>query len=595
MAGLLRFVTAGSVDDGKSTLMGRLLYDIGSIYEDQLAAIRRASPHTQNVDLALVTDGLRAEREQGITIDVAYRHFATARRRFLIADAPGHEQYTRNMATGASTAELAVLLMDARKGVLEQTRRHSSIAWLLGIHKLAVVVNKMDLVNFDEAVFRRCESDYLKFASSLPGLKTFFFPVCAVDGDNVVARSQRTPWFSGPSLLEFLETVPIKDGETQQLRLPVQNIIRSGEERYYTGQIASGTLRIRDCISVLPSGSLASIASIQIGDRSVESARAPLSVSVVLDREIDVSGGDMIVEPAHLPMVSRRFSAILLWMSDQGLKPGHPYLLKHTSKQVCASVTRLQAVIDPATLDKRAAQSLGANEFGEVEIETHQPLVFDPYQYNRSTGNFIVIDPLQNGTCAAGMIRANLELPGAVPKTVPEAGLTVWFTGLSSAGKSTISRAVYEKLWAAGHKVEWLDGDVIRQHLNKGLGFNKADRDENVRRIGFVAELLTRNGVIALVSAIAPYRGIRDELRLRIGNFIEVFVHAPIEICEQRDLKGIYRRARLGELTGVTGIDDPYEPPFAPEVECRTDTETPAESAANVLAAIRQWLAEHSK
>ncbi len=439
---VLRFVTAGSVDDGKSTLIGRLLYDSGSIYEDQLASISCASGHTQRLDLALVTDGLRAEREQGITIDVAYRHFATARRRFLIADAPGHEQYTRNMATGASTADVAVLLMDARKSVLEQTRRHSSIAWLLGIRKLAVVVNKMDLVNFDQAVFRRCESEYLAFASNLQGAEAFFFPVCAVDGDNVVTRSRRMPWFGGTSLLEFLESVPVDRPEPQAWRFSVQHVLRVGEERHYAGRIASGTLRVGDSIHLLASGSPASIASIRIGDRHVECARAPLSVSVTLDRGIDVSSGDMIATASKPPQISRRFSATLLWVADQRLKAGHPYLLKHTSKQVCATVMRLNGVIDPVTLEQRSAPSLGPNEFGEVEIEAHQPLVFDSYHDNRSTGSFIIVDPLGNGTCAAGMIRANLEPRGSVLPLSRGTGLTVWFTGLSSAGKSTISRAV---------------------------------------------------------------------------------------------------------------------------------------------------------
>ena len=592
---LLRFVTAGSVDDGKSTLIGRLLHDNASILQDQMASLCAASPHNGRLDFALVTDGLRAEREQGITIDVAYRHFATARRRFIIADAPGHEQYTRNMATGASTASLAVILMDSRKGVLPQTRRHAIIAWLLGIRRLAVVVNKMDLVQFDEEAFRAIERDFRAFLAQLPETEATFFPVCSVDGDNVVHRSLRMPWFAGPPLLEHLETVPCGEpDQSDALRLPVQSALRSEAGRSYAGQLASGTLRTGSVVRILPSGAETTIATLQIAGREVETVTAPLSIAFTLAGHVDLGRGDMLVDPARLPSVSSRFEATLLWLNEHPLEPGRAYLLKHTTRQVCANIARLKAVIDPATLERRPAATLANNEFGEVEIETHQPLYFDPYTENRTTGGFIVIDPLENSTLGAGMIRSNLAA-GAASRSAAAGGLTVWFTGLSSSGKSTISRAVYEKLWAMGHRVEWLDGDVVRQHLSKGLGFSKEDRDENIRRIGFVAEVLTRNGVIVLVSAISPYRLVRDELRERIGSFLEVFVHAPLEVCEQRDLKGIYRRARLGELTGVTGVDDPYEPPLHPDIECLTDRESPVESAARVLTAVQDWLSSNRK
>jgi bifunctional enzyme CysN/CysC len=590
---LLRFVTAGSVDDGKSTLIGRLLHDTTSILEDELASMSAASSQAGRLDFALITDGLLAEREQGITIDVAYRYFATAWRRFIVADAPGHEQYTRNMATGASTATLAVILIDSRKGVLTQTRRHAIIAWLLGIRRIAVVINKMDLVHFDQAIFRKHTVDLGEFLTNLPEMEACCFPICSTDGDNIVHRSSRMPWYDGPTLLGHLETVPcdMNDHAEAALRFPVQYVIRSSERRY-AGQLASGTLRCGDRVRVLPSGADTIITSLRIADREVDSARAPVSITVALENDLDVGRGDMFVDAAHSPSVSRRFEATLLWMNEKPLEPGHAYLLKHTTRQVCARITRLKAVVDPVTLDRRPAAALRSNEFGEVEIETHQPLYFDPYTENRATGGFMLIDPLGNATVAAGMIRADLP-SSATLGSWPVGGLTVWFTGLSSAGKSTISGAVYEKLWAMGHRVEWLDGDVVRQHLSKGLGFSKEDRDENIRRIGFVAELLTRNGVIALVSAISPYRSVRDELRQRIEHFVEVFVHAPLEICEQRDLKDIYRRARLGELHGVTGIDDPYEPPLTPEVECRTDRETPGESVSRVLAVIQDWLARH--
>ena len=587
---LLRFLTAGSVDDGKSTLIGRLLHDSHSIYQDQIASIRGVAAQNGNIDFALVTDGLRAEREQGITIDVAYRHFSTPRRRFIVADTPGHEQYTRNMATGASTADAAVLLMDARKGVLPQTQRHAAIAWLLGIRQLAIVVNKMDLAGFDEGVFRAVEADLRKFLAKLTGASTYFLPVCSVDGDNVVSQSTRMPWFKGAPLLQWLETVPVPEANLGSLRFPVQNVIRSANgSRLYAGRVASGILRRDDSVQVMSSGSPTRISSIRIGGREVDAAAPPLSISIALEDELDISRSDMIAGISSPPICSRRFVAALVWMNAQPLEPGRPYLLKHTTRQVCATITKVKAVIEPASMEQRAAETLRLNEFGRVEVETHQPLFIDPYRENRATGAFIVIDPLANATLAAGMIEANAA--SRSPLTFAEgSGLAVWFTGLSSAGKSTISKAVYEKLWAKGYRVDWLDADVIRQQLNKGLGFSKEDRDENVRRIGFLAEMLARNGVIALVSAISPYRAIRNEVRQRIGNFIEVYVHAPLEVCEHRDLKGIYRRARAGELKGVTGIDDPYEPPLQPELECRTDRETPAESTARVIAAIEAFL-----
>ncbi|HWZ44524.1 MAG TPA: adenylyl-sulfate kinase [Candidatus Saccharimonadales bacterium] len=598
---LLRFLSAGSVDDGKSTLIGRLLHDTGSIYQDQFASLQKASPMNGNggIDFSLVTDGLRAEREQGITIDVAYRYFATARRKFIIADSPGHEQYTRNMATAASTANLAVLLMDARKGLLPQTCRHAAIAWLLGIRSFIVAINKMDLVEFREEVFRDIAGQFTGFVSKLGSPRLHFVPTCSLSGDNVVTRSARTPWFDGPTLLEHLETAPIVgNGVPRGLRFPVQSVLRSAtssplSSRRYAGQIASGIMRPGDLVTALPSGRTTRITSIRVGDQEMESATPPLSVSVALETELDIGRGDMLASPDSLPQVTRRLPAILLWMSELPMKPGSPYLIKHTTRFVCGSIARLIAVIDPTTLERRPAKTLGMNEFGHVEIETHQPLYSDPYGENRVTGAFIVVDPISNETQAAGMIepesgRQNGSVIGE--ETGRSQGLTVWFTGLSSAGKSSIGQAVYEKLWARGHKVEWLDGDIVRQHLSKGLGYDKKDRDENIRRIGFVAELLTRNGVIVIVSAISPYRAVREEVRKRTGNFLEVYVSAPLAVCEQRDLKGIYRRARAGEIHGVTGVDDPYEPPLAPEVECHTDSETLAESTARVLRRVEEWL-----
>jgi bifunctional enzyme CysN/CysC len=589
---LLRFLTAGSVDDGKSTLIGRLLHDINGIYQDQLAAVRTASAASNHaIDFSLVTDGLRAEREQGITIDVAYRYFATPRRKFIVADSPGHEQYTRNMATGASTASLAVLLVDARKGVLQQTHRHAIIAWLMGIRSFAIAVNKMDLVDYREDVFHAIERDFTEFMDRLGGPALQFIPCCAPQGHNIAARSDTTPWYEGPSLLEFLETTPVANGRGgAHLRFPVQSVIRSGEGvRHYTGQVASGGVSAGGSVLVLPSGRTARVESVRLGDEEIDCATGPLSVTVQLDRELDIGRGDMLVDPQFPPMVTSRFSATLLWMSTTPLGMGRPYLVKHTSRYVCGSVVRLNGVIDPVTLDSHPADTMTLNQFAEVEIETHHPIYADCYGVNHNGGAFIVVEPIANETVAAGMIKANLEgrvEPGPRITSRGAPGMTLWFTGLSSAGKSTISKAVYEKLWAKGYRVELLDGDVIRQHMSKDLGFSKEDRDENIRRIGFTAELLTRNGVIVLVAAISPYRKVREEVRARIGSFVEVYVNAPLNVVEKRDLKGIYRRCRAGEITGVTGLDDPYEPPMNSEVECRTDQETLAESVERVIQAV---------
>jgi len=544
---------------------------------------------TAGIDFSLVTDGLQSEREQGITIDVAYRYFSTPKRKFIVADAPGHEQYTRNMATGASTATAAILLVDARKGALPQTYRHAVIAWLLGIRHFAVAVNKMDLVEFREPDFLAVQHQFGAFLATLAGSSVEFIPTCAPDGDNVAQSSTRTPWFRGPSLLEYLETVPIRPhADEQPLRFPVQLVLRPHDgARRYAGEIASGSLSRGDFVTIFPSAQTARIASIKIADEEVESAAAPLSISISLETEIDLARGDLLADPAHPPVSTTRIAATLLWMSAHPLEIHRPYLLKHTTRYVFASVVRLAAILDPQTLSREPSDHLAMNELGVVEIECHHPLYCDPYSENRTTGAFILVDPISNSTLAAGMI-SGAEAP-AIPLKPATHGLTVWFTGLSSAGKTTISRAVHEKLWAMGHKVELLDGDIVRRHLSKDLGFSKEDRDENVRRIGFMAEMLTRNGVIVLVSAISPYRAIRDEIRARIGSFLEVYVNAPLDLCEQRDLKGIYRRARAGELKMVTGVDDPYEPPTSPEIECHTGRETLAESTAKVLKAIEQW------
>ena len=582
---LLRFTTAGSVDDGKSTLIGRLLHDSKSVYEDQIEAVQRVSHG--GLELAFLTDGLRAEREQGITIDVAYRYFSTPRRRFIIADTPGHEQYTRNMATGASTASLAVLLVDARKGMLEQTRRHAAISYLLGIRLMVLVVNKMDLVEFREEVFESLRASFLGFARLLGPCEIDFIPVCALAGDNVVERSARMPWYRGPSLLEYLESAPAATGTKQAaFRLPVQYVIR-GEEgaRSYAGQITSGNVRAGDELLVMPSRKLARVLSLASSEGESARAFAPMPASITLDDHVDVGRGDMLVDPAQPPIAARRVRARVIWMSERPLQLQTAYLIKHTTQTVCAEAVRMVSRLDIETLGEEPLEQLQLNEIGTVDFETHRPIFCDPYRVNRVTGSFIVIDPSTNLTVGAGMIESADER-GEVRPSAPAAarrGMTVWLTGLSSAGKSTLGQALYDRLWATGRRVELLDGDTVRRNLCKGLGYSKEDRDENIRRIGFVADLLTRNGVVVVVCAISPYHDVREEVRQQIVDFIEVYVNAPLEVCERRDVKGLYKKARSGQLPGFTGVDDPYEPPQNPEVECRTDLESLSESVDRVL------------
>ncbi len=586
---LLRISTAGSVDDGKSTLIGRLLYDSGGIYEDQLGAVSRAS--RDGLDLAFITDGLRAEREQGITIDVAYRYFSTTKRKFIIADTPGHEQYTRNMATGASTAHVALVVMDARKGVLPQTIRHTSIAWLLGIKQVVVVVNKMDLVGLQADAFEAIKLQFASLQSMLSGVEFYFLPVVAIDGDNVVRRSERMTWFEGPSILEFLETIPIKESpEEQPFRMPIQYVIRSGDYRSYAGQIVSGSVALGDELLLLPSDKRVKVALLPAASGDLTEASAPMSVSICLHDQVDVSRGDMLVDTISPPQAARSFRCRVVWMSETPLSVDRPYLIKHMSHTVCGEITAIISRLDLANLTEHPVELLRLNDIGSVTVQTHRPILLDPYVRNRGTGSLIFIDPVTNFTIGAGMIESALQEKTTKSRSTLADGLTVWFTGLSSAGKTTLSRAVYDRLWARGHRVELLDGDEVRQHLSRDLGFSKEDRNENVRRIGFVAEMLTRNGVIALVSAISPYREARDELRARSSNFLEVYVNAPIEICEGRDVKGLYRKARSGELQRFTGIDDPYEPPLSPDVECRTDRETIVESAEKIVDAVETRL-----
>jgi len=585
------------VDDGKSTLIGRLLHDSGAVYEDELASlVKISSAKGSPFDPSLITDGLKAEREQGITIDVAYRYFSTPRRRFIIADVPGHEQYTRNMVTGASTAGAAVVLIDARKGVLPQTRRHTYIAWLLGIRTIVVAMNKMDLVGFDQERFERIRESFTRFAASLHLERLHFIPMSALNGDNVISRSQHTPWYQGLSLLETLESVHVPEDQVQRhFRFPVQTVIRANRDfRGYAGRIASGRIRQDEGVLILPSQTPATVASIANYKREMRDAFAPMSVVVSLKEHIDLGRGDMLCDIKNPPQLTKRFHAQLIWMSTSRLRVNEPYLIKHTTQTACMTVVRLRHKIDIHSLDRLSAETLELNEIGEAEIETHKPIFCDAYCDNRSTGNFIVIDPVHNTTLAAGIItqpkieqRTDTELRTSFSGFSGEdSGLTVWLTGLSGAGKTTINEAVYTELLARGIRAEMLDGDIVRKHLSRELGFSRVERDENIRRIGFVAQLLARNGVVALVSAISPYRGVREEIRAGVGNFLEVFVNAPLDVCERRDPKGLYKKVRAGEISGFTGVDDPYEPPLSPEVECRTDLENIKESVDKVLSAI---------
>jgi bifunctional enzyme CysN/CysC len=597
---LLRFMTAGSVDDGKSTLIGRLLYESNGVYDDQLSAVRNASVvGSTELDLSLITDGLRSEREQGITIDVAYRYFSTPKRKFIIADTPGHEQYTRNMATGASTAQLALILVDARKGVLQQTRRHTLIAWLFGIRQMIVAVNKMDLVNFDADTFSKICEDFNQFTSTFHNAQIQFVPLSALTGENVVSANGSMPWYQGSTLLELLESTPVQALRNNAFRLPVQNVIRPNQNfRGYAGQVISGRVKPGKEVIALPSRQRTTVKEVHLFDRKLDEATAPRSVVLTLVDHIDLGRGDMLADPESAPTIATRVTACMIWMSPVPLRIDNRYLIKHTTQMLCGRILGLNHRIDINTFEKTPAEMLRLNEIGEAEIELHTPFYCDTYEQDRTTGAFIVIDPLNNDTVAAAMITEIIpqqagelgERPTLMAHTSRQRGLTIWFTGLSGAGKTTLCNAVQTELLALGLMVEVIDGDVIRKHLCKDLGFSREDRNENIRRIAFVAHLLARNGTTVLVSAISPYREARDEARHTIGDLIEVFVSAPLSVCEERDPKGLYKKARAGTIKCFTGIDDPYEPPVSPEIVCDTEHESVRESTAKVTAYVKRSL-----
>jgi bifunctional enzyme CysN/CysC len=600
---LLRFITCGSVDDGKSTLIGRLLYESKMIFEDQLTALEQDSKKVgtqgENIDFALLVDGLAAEREQGITIDVAYRFFATEHRKFIVADTPGHEQYTRNMATGASTADLAVLLIDARQGVLTQTKRHAFIASQLGVRHIVLAVNKMDLVDYSEKVFNEIVDDFKTFADQLDIPNLHAIPVSALAGDNVVDGSRYMPWYEGPSLLGYLEGVDVEAEETSlPFRMPVQWVNRPDLDfRGYAGRIAGGIVRPGDDVRVLPSGKQSKIARIVTMDSDLDEGVSGQSVTLTLTDEIDISRGDVIATSETPPEISDQFDTTIIWLSEEPMLPGRSYRMKTSSRLVSATVNAPKHKTDVNTLQKLPAKTLQLNEIGNCTLAVDRPIAFDSYNENRQTGSFILIDRMTNNTVGMGMINfplrraanihwQNLDINKAAnAEQKGQSPAVLWFTGLSGSGKSTIANEVQRRLFASGRHSFILDGDNVRHGLNRDLGFTDADRVENIRRVAEVSKLMVDAGLITLVSFISPFRAERDLARnlMEEGEFIEIFVNTPLSVAETRDPKGLYKKARAGNLKNFTGIDSPYEAPENPEIEINTDDMSLEDAAERVI------------
>ena len=601
---LLRFITCGSVDDGKSTLIGRLLYDSKMIFEDQLAALeadsKRVGTQGQNIDFALLVDGLAAEREQGITIDVAYRFFATDKRKFIVADTPGHEQYTRNMVTGASTADLAVILIDARKGVLVQTRRHSYLAHLIGIKNLVLAVNKMDLIDYDQAKYDAIVADYRAFAASI-GIADFVaMPISGFMGDNISLRSDRTPWYAGPTLIEHLETVAI-DADADRakpFRMPVQWVNRPNLDfRGFSGLIASGTIKPGDAIRVLPSAKTSTVTRIVTADGDLDEGVAGQSVTICLADEVDCSRGDVIAVAGNPPQAADQFEATIVWMADEEMLPGRPYWLKLGTQTVTANIQAPKYQVNVNTMEHLAAKTLELNAIGVANLSVDRQLVFEAYADNRDLGGFILIDKFTNATVAAGMIHFSLRRAQNVhwqatditrerhAELMRQKPAVLWFTGLSGAGKSTIANIVERKLARMNRHTFLLDGDNVRHGLNKDLGFTDADRVENIRRVGEVAKLMADAGLIIVTAFISPFRAEREMVRqmLPAGEFVEVFVDTALEEAERRDVKGLYAKARGGQLKNFTGIDSPYEAPESPEIHIDTARMSPEQAADMIV------------
>ena len=602
---MLRFITCGSVDDGKSTLIGRLLYDSKMIFEDQLAALeadsKKVGTQGQNIDFALLVDGLAAEREQGITIDVAYRFFATEKRKFIVADTPGHEQYTRNMVTGASTADLAVILIDARKGVLTQTRRHSYLAHLIGIRNLVVAVNKMDLIGYDHAKYDAIIADYRQFANSI-GIKNFTpMPISGFMGDNITNKSENMPWYNGPTLMQHLETVEldVTADQAKKFRLPVQWVNRPNLDfRGFSGLVATGVIKPGDAVRVLPSGKTSTVTRVVTFDGDLPKAVAGQSVTLCFADEIDCSRGDVITKADEPVQVADQFEANLVWMSDEALTPGRSYWLKIGTQTVSASIHAPKYAVNVNTLEHTAVKTLELNAIGVTNIITDRAIPFEAYSENRALGGFIVIDKMTNATVAAGMINFALRRSQNVhwqaldvsrethAKLKNQQPAVLWFTGLSGAGKSTIANLVEKKLVRMNRHTFLLDGDNVRHGLNKDLGFTDADRVENIRRVGEVAKLMTDAGLIVVTAFISPFRSERAMVRqmMKPGEFVEIFIDTKLEEAEKRDVKGLYKKARSGELKNFTGIDSPYEAPEDPEIHIDTANMTAEEAADMIIA-----------
>ncbi len=604
---MLRFITCGSVDDGKSTLIGRLLYDSKMIFEDQLAALeadsKKVGTQGQNIDFALLVDGLAAEREQGITIDVAYRFFATEKRKFIVADTPGHEQYTRNMVTGASTADLAVILIDARQGVLTQTRRHSYLAHLVGIRHIVLAVNKMDLVGYAQSTFDEIVADYTRFAASIGIDKFTAIPISGLVGDNITKISSSTPWYQGQSLLEHLESIELAVTRDQDkpFRMAVQWVNRPNLDfRGFSGQIAAGVVKPGDKVRVVPSGKTSAIERIVTMNGDLAEAVAGQSVTLTLTDEIDCSRGNVLAAADHPPEVADQFEATIVWMDDEPLLPGRSYWMKIATQTVSAHVQSPKYQVNINNMEHLAAKTLELNSIGVVEIATDKPIVFEPYSVNHEMGGFILIDKITNATIAAGMLHFSLRRSknihwqpvdidrDAHSRLKNQKPFLLWFTGLSGSGKSTIANEVEKRLHIMNRHTFLLDGDNVRHGLNRDLGFTDADRVENIRRIGEVAKLMTDAGLIVLTAFISPFRAERQMVRSMLpeGEFVEVFVDTPLKVAEERDVKGLYKKARAGELKNFTGIDSPYEEPANAEIRVNTTEMSPKEAAQHIV----DWL-----
>jgi bifunctional enzyme CysN/CysC len=604
---LLRFITCGSVDDGKSTLIGRLLYESKMIFEDQLTSLeadsKKVGTQGGELDFALLVDGLAAEREQGITIDVAYRFFSTDRRKFIVADTPGHEQYTRNMVTGASTADVAVILIDARKGVLTQTRRHSYIVSLIGIKHVVLAINKMDLVGYSQQKFDEIVAEYRQFAAQIGLTNITPVPLSALRGDNMLERSPATSWYHGPTLMEYLETVEIEDDLQQRpFRLPVQWVNRPNQDfRGFAGTIASGVIRKGDQIRALPSGRTSKVARIVTLDGDLDEAVAGQSITLTLTDEVDISRGDVIAAAASPPAVADQFQATIIWMHEEAMLPGRPYLIKLGARTVTGSITTPKYKVNVNTMEHLAAKQLELNEIGICNLSLDRPVAFDPYTENRETGGFILIDKISNDTVGAGLLSFALRRAENIhwqaldvnkharSALKGQRACVLWFTGLSGAGKSTVANLVEKRLHSLGRHTYTLDGDNVRHGLNKDLGFTDADRVENIRRVAEVSKLMVDAGLIVLVSFISPFRSERRLARelMQPGEFFEVFVDTPLEEAEKRDPKGLYKKARRGELQNFTGIGSPYEAPEHPEIHLRTALVSPEDAAEQIMKQLR--------